>query len=95
MLIFKAINSTSVLNAIYTIASYAYGPLLGLFAFGILTKKTVKDRWVPLACILSPILCGIIDANSATWFGGYQFSYELLIMNAAFTFVGLLVLRRN
>lgn len=89
MLLFKTINNTSVLNAIYTIASYAYGPLLGLFAFGILTKYAVKDKWVPLVCILAPVLCGIIDAHSVRWFNGYQFSYELLIMNAAFTFAGL------
>ncbi|GHT45071.1 sodium:solute symporter [Bacteroidia bacterium] len=95
MLLFRAINSTSVLDAIYTIASYAYGPLLGLFAFGILTKRAVNDRRVPPVCILSPIVCGIIDANSARWFDGYQFSYELLIMNAAFTFVGLLVVCRK
>ncbi|MDR0834951.1 MAG: sodium:solute symporter [Candidatus Symbiothrix sp.] len=95
MLLFKAINNTSVLDAIYTIASYAYGPLLGLFAFGILTKYAVKDKWVPLVCILSPIFCWIININSVQWFNGYQFSYELLIMNATFTFAGLLIIKKK
>lgn len=87
--IFNLLNNTSVIDAIYILASYTYGPILGLFAFGILTKRQVRDRYIPLVSILSPILCFILQKNSETWFHGYQFSYELLIFNALFTFIGL------
>ena len=63
-----------------------------MFAFGIFTKWTVKDKYLPLVAILSPALCLLIDLNSEAWLNGYKFSYELLIMNAAFTFAGLLCL---
>lgn len=87
--IFNLLNNTSVIDAVYILASYTYGPILGLFAFGILTKRQVRDRYIPLVSILSPILCFILQKNSETWFHGYQFSYELLIFNALFTFMGL------
>lgn len=87
--IFNLLNNTSVIDAVYILASYTYGPILGLFAFGILTKRQVRDRYIPLVSILSPILCFILQKNSETWFHGYQFSYELLIFNALFTFIGL------
>jgi hypothetical protein len=66
-----------------------------MFAFGIFTKLTVKDKYIPLVAILSPLLCLIIDLNSEKWLNGYSFSYELLIMNAAFTFIGLLLLTKK
>ena len=87
--IFNLLNNTSVIDAVFILASYTYGPILGLFAFGILTKRQVRDRYIPLVSILSPILCFILQKNSETWFHGYQFSYELLIFNALFTFIGL------
>ena len=87
--IFNLLNNTSVIDAVYILASYTYGLILGLFAFGILTKRQVRDRYIPLVSILSPILCFILQKNSETWFHGYQFSYELLIFNALFTFIGL------
>jgi Na+/proline symporter len=90
--VFNELNNTSVIDAVYRLASYTYGPILGLFAFGILMQQPVRDRWIPLVAILSPILCLVLDTHSEAWFGGYQFSYELLIMNAAFTFVGLCLL---
>ena len=90
--VFNLLNNTSVIDAVYTLASYTYGPILGLFAFGIFVKKAVKDKYIPVVSIASPILCFIIDRNSQAWFGGYSFSYELLILNALFTFVGLLFL---
>jgi hypothetical protein len=74
------------------LASYTYGPILGLFAFGILMKQQVRDRYIPLVAILSPVLCFILASNSEALFGGYQFSYELLIFNALFTFLGLCML---
>lgn len=94
--VFNMLNNTSVIDAVYILASYTYGPILGLFAFGIFTKKAVRDRYVPLIAILSPVLCFILQKNSEAWFHGYQFSYELLLFNAFFTFVGLcLLIKRN
>ncbi|MDR1783429.1 MAG: sodium:solute symporter, partial [Dysgonamonadaceae bacterium] len=95
IVVIKLLNNTSVIDAVYILASYTYGPILGMFTFGIFTKWQVRDRWVPLVALLSPALSLVIDLNSKAWFGGYQFSYELLLMNAAFTFVGLMILRRK
>lgn len=87
--VFNQLNNTSVINAIYTLASYTYGPILGLFAFGIFTRKQVNDKYIPGVAILSPLLCYLLQSNSERWFNGYQISYELLIINALFTFGGL------
>ena len=86
---FNILNNTSVIDAVYVLASYTYGPILGMFAFAIFTKRKVRHYLVPLVVIVSPILCYVIDSHSEAWLGGYQFSYELLIMNALFTFIGL------
>lgn len=94
--VFNLLNNTSVIDAVYILASYTYGPILGMFAFGIFTKKQVRDRYIPVVAIVSPILCYILQRNSEAWFGGYQFSYELLIFNALFTFIGLcLLIKKN
>lgn len=93
--IFNVLNNTSVIDAVYTLASYTYGPILGLFAFGLSVKASVRDRYIPLVAIVSPILCFILDRHSQEWFGGYSFSYELLILNALFTYIGLLLLIRR
>lgn len=93
--IFNVLNNTSVIDAVYTLASYTYGPILGLFAFGLSVKAPVRDRYIPLVAIASPILCFILDRHSQEWFGGYSFSYELLILNALFTYIGLLLLIRR
>jgi Na+/proline symporter len=90
MLVFKALNNTSIIDAIYMIASYTYGPLLGLFAFGILFRRKTYDKAVPYICILSPILCyGVNEILKARL--NYAFGYELLIVNAALVIVGLLL----
>lgn len=86
------LNNTNVIDAVYTLASYTYGPILGLFAFGILTKWRVKGKYVGIVAVVAPILCFILQQNSERWFGGYKFSYELLIVNALLTFVGLMLL---
>ncbi len=92
ILAFRAINSTSVIDAIYILCSYTYGPLLGLFAYGLLTKRGVNDRVVPYVAVASPVLCYVLnDVVSLTT--GYQFGYELLMLNGALTFVGLWVSR--
>lgn len=94
--VFNLLNNTSVIDAVYILASYTYGPILGMFAFGIFTKKQVRDKYIPVVAIVSPILCYILQRNSEAWFGGYQFSYELLIFNALFTFIGLcLLIKKN
>jgi Na+/proline symporter len=93
ILLFKTVNSTSLMDAVYIIASYTYGPLLGLFAYGLLTHKEVNDRWVPYIAIASPLLCYAIDWGTGQM-TGYHFGYELLMLNALITFVGLWISRR-
>ena len=95
IIVFNALNSTSAIDAVYKLASYTYGPILGLFAFGILTRKAVHDKYVPIVALVAPAVCLILQLNSERWFGGYRFSYELLPVNAALTFLGLCLLRRK
>lgn len=92
IIVFERINNDTVINAVFTVAGYTYGPLLGLFAFGILTRRSVRDKWVPLACILPPVICYFLNENSVQWLNGYQFGYELLLMNGIITFVFLYLL---
>lgn len=92
ILAFKVINSTSVIDAIYILCSYTYGPLLGLFAFGLLTKRKTNDRMVPYIAIISPIICFAIDTITQHT-TGYKFGYELLIVNGALTFAGMFIFR--
>jgi Na+/proline symporter len=92
---FRALAHTSVIDAVYVLASYTYGPILGMFAFGMVTRRQVHDRFVPLVALLSPALCLVLDLNSEAWLGGYRFGYELLIMNAAFTIIGLMIIRKR
>jgi Na+/proline symporter len=80
-----------LIDILYQVASITYGPLLGLFAFGLLTKREVKDKFVPIICILSPVICFILSANSLKWFN-YSFDFELLLLNGFLTFVGLLAI---
>ena len=88
ILVFRMVNSTNVIDAIYTLCSYTYGPLLGLFSFGLLTHRTPKDRLVPYIAVASPIICYFIDTLT-THFTGYTFGYELLMLNGLLTFIGL------
>lgn len=92
---FNIANNTSVIDAVYILSSYTYGPILGMFAFGMISKRLVRDRLVPVVAILSPILCFILDRNSEAWFGGYRFSYEILILNALFTIIGLTLISKR
>jgi Na+/proline symporter len=82
-------DSPSMIAVILKLASYTYGPLLGLFAFGILTRRQVNDRWVPLVAIAAPALCLLLDANQQAIFGDYQLGLELLLVNGLLTFAGL------
>ncbi len=88
IMIFKALNNRSVIDAIYVIASYTYGPLLGLFAFGLFTKRQPIDRYVPYICIASPLICFALE-QLVLRVTGYRFGYEMLMINGAITFAGL------
>jgi len=88
ILLFRALNSTSLINAIYTIASYTYGPLLGLFTFGLFTRRRPHDPLVPFICVASPLLCYALD-TATQWLWDYHFGYELLMLNGLLTFIGL------
>jgi Na+/proline symporter len=90
---FKALDDPSMIGLILKIAAFTYGPLLGLFAFGVLTQRVVRDRWVPLVAVAAPVLCWFIDAQQRL-FGGWQVGLELLVLNGALTFAGLWVLSR-
>ena len=86
------LNDDSVIQTVYKVASYTYGPLLGMFCFGIFTKKQVRDRWIPFVVVLAPVITWVIDVNSVAWFNGYVFSHERLILNALLTFIGMICL---
>ncbi len=94
IMIIKSLNDDSVIDALFKLAGYTYGPLLGLYAFGLFTKWSVKDKWVPLVCVVSPFITHYINLNSETWFN-YVFSFELLILNGILTFIGLGLLKRR
>lgn len=92
IVIFNAINNDAVVSAIFKVASYTYGPLLGLYSFGIFMKgRQVNDKLVPFICVISPIFCYFLSIHSAQWLGGYVFDNELIIVNGLITFVGLLI----
>jgi Na+/proline symporter len=95
IIIFNAINDASVVSMIFKIASYTYGPLLGLYTFGLFMKsKTVHDKLVPLICVISPAICFFISKNSTILFGDYVFDNELIIVNGLITFIGLLLISK-
>jgi Na+/proline symporter len=94
MLVFKVLNDTSVIDAIYKIASYTYGPLLGMFAFGLFTRRQVRDKAVPLVAIASPFICFGLNLLSASLFK-YTLGYELLMINGLITFAGMFLLSLN
>lgn len=93
IILYNELNfTTEIIKKVFTVAGYTYGPLLGLFAFSILTKFSVKDKWVPLVCIAAPIVTYILDANSKEWFGGLELGFLNLALNGLLTFLGLLLL---
>jgi Na+/proline symporter len=90
IMIFKWINDKSIITFILTVAGYTYGPLLGLFSFGIFTKRVLPQTAAIIAvCFAAPLLCYIISLHAATWLGGYQIGIELLLINGLLTFAGL------
>jgi Na+/proline symporter len=93
ILLFKWVNNKSVISVILDLAGYTYGPLLGLFSFGILTRRTLPNRWpVTAVCLAAPAICWVLSRWSASWLGGFQIGIELLLINGILTFLGLWVL---
>jgi Na+/proline symporter len=95
IIIFRLVNNDSVINSLFTMAGYTYGPLLGFYAFGLFTGKKVKDRWIPVVAVLSPVICYFISSHSQQWFWGYTFGFELLILNGALTFLGMIIFQQS
>ena len=88
---FESLNDDSVINSVFRAASYTYGPLLGLFTFGLFTKKKVIDKAIPFIAISSPVISYFLNMYSEVLLWGYKFGFELLIVNGAITFLGLLI----
>ena len=88
---FKHVLEDNVISSLLKVASYTYGPLLGLFAFGIFTKIKIKENLVPLVALLSLLITGLLDQYAFDWFSGYTFGYELLILNGILTLILLYV----
>jgi Na+/proline symporter len=95
IVIFREINDRAVIDKLFTVAGYTYGPLLGLYTFGLFSKKQVKDEFVPYIAIASPIICYFLSDKSTLLFNGYKFGFELLIINGLITVIGLWALRRK
>jgi Na+/proline symporter len=87
IVVFRAINDQAVISKLLTVAGYTYGPLLGLYSFGLFTKRPVYDKIVPVIAILSPIICFFLSTYSKQLFNGYELGYELLIINGLITFM--------
>ncbi|HVT84395.1 MAG TPA: sodium:solute symporter [Chitinophagaceae bacterium] len=95
VLVFYEVNNPNMIGVILKVASYTYGPLLGLFAFGILTKRHVKDSIVPVICVAAPAICYVLDKFQGSIFGSFQIGYEMLIYNGLLTYIGLLIFSRK
>jgi len=96
ILLFNSLTDQSVVSMIFTVASYTYGPLLGLYAFGLfMQSKTVRDKWVPAICVVSPLITFWINSHATEWFSGYIFSVEIIIVNGLITFLGLLLISKS
>jgi hypothetical protein len=92
-MIFKWIDNKSIIGIILDLAGYTYGPLLGLFGFGILTKRRLASGYrVTAICLIAPALCYILSKNAATWFNGYSIGFEMLLINGLLTFLGLFMI---
>jgi len=95
IVLFREINDQAVISRLFTIAGYTYGPLLGLFAFGMFTNKNVKDKLVPVVAIVAPLLSYIVSSNSDFLLNGYKFGFEILIFNGLLTFIGLFIIQKK
>jgi len=95
VMIFHWIDNRSIIDLILKLAGYTYGPLLGLFAFGVFTNHKLKEKLVPFVCLLPPFICWYLAEHSVQLMGGYKFGYELLLVNGIFTFIGLFLIRKK
>ena len=95
IILFKELNNDAVINQVFKFAGYTYGPLLGLFAFGLFNKIKINDKLTPIVCLVAPTICYVLDSNSKQWLNGYQFGQELLIINGLLTFMGLWLIKQN
>lgn len=95
ILAFRQMNDRAIIDKLFTIAGYTYGPLLGLYTFGLFTKRTVTDRFTPWIAIISPVLCYFLNVFSEELFNGYRFGFEMLLVNGFLTFMGLLIFSRK
>ena len=92
---FKPFHNQSLIDTIFDVAGYTYGPLLGLYTFGLFTRYKVNDRYVPVVAILSPVICYILKLNSQEWLWGYQFGFEIILLNGLLTCLGLFIIRKR
>ncbi|WP_432379306.1 sodium:solute symporter [Duganella sp. P38] len=95
VLVFKWVDNASMVGLVLKLTGYTYGPLLGLFAFGILTRRALRDRWAPLVALAGPVLCYVIDSNQELLFGSYRIGLELLVLNGAIVFAGLMLISKK
>lgn len=92
---FRPFHNQSLIDTLFDVAGFTYGPLLGMYTFGLFTKRESNDRWIPFICILSPIICYILKLNSEAWLWGYKFGFEILLLNGLLTFLGLLLVSKK
>ncbi len=96
IMVFKVVNDNSIIDKILDLAGYTYGPLLGLFAFGIFTKRQLPNKYIlTIICLIAPVISYLLSINAKTWFNGYQIGIELLLINGILTFFGLLLISNN
>ena len=95
IILFREINSSSVVNGVLKAVGYTYSPLLGMFAFGLFTSWQVKEKYLPWICLLSPLLSYLIHCHSEAWLWGYRFGFEILLLNGLLCFLGLWGIRRK
>lgn len=91
---FRPFHNQSLIDTLFDIAGFTYGPLLGLFTFGLYTKRDVRDRWVPVIAVTSPVVCYILKVYMPIW-TGYHFGFEILLLNGLLTFLGLMLISRK
>ncbi len=95
VMIFSLVNDKAIIDKIFTIAGYTYGPLLGLYTFGLFTRRKANDRLTPFIAILSPVICYLLSEYSVQLFNGYKFGFELILLNGFLTFMGLLIFSKR
>lgn len=95
IVIFRNINDDSLINNLFKAAGFTYGPLLGLFAFGMFTKYQIRDKWAPAICVAAPVVSYLLDVNAKHWLGGFEFGFSILMVNGLLTFLGLYAIRKK